>query len=203
MPTTTPTRSRSAFAPRSPREALSATTATVGAKNESGWSPSRIAITQAVVAAAVPCSSGQALPATRRSPPAPARATRRHVSPLSVCITTPCASIAGIMVMHAAALEEEARADEALRRLRISLGLRRGPGRCSPCGRPWPGCGGSRGQLPRDPIGHPPAPQGLGKVAIRPHLSDDHVVVRRHATALVQAGSQIPATSRFGHWCRP
>jgi hypothetical protein len=34
-------------------------------------------------------------------------------------------------------------------------------------------------------------------------LSDDHVVVRRHATALVQAGSQIPATSRFGHWCRP
>jgi hypothetical protein len=35
MPTTTPTSSRTAFEPRSPREALSATTAATGAKNGS------------------------------------------------------------------------------------------------------------------------------------------------------------------------
>jgi hypothetical protein len=45
-----------------------------------------------------------------------------------------------------------------------------------------------------------PRTQGPGKVTIRPHLSDDpHVVGRRNATALVQAGSQIPATGMFGH----
>jgi hypothetical protein len=42
--------------------------------------------------------------------------------------------------------------------------------------------------------------QGPGKVAIRPYLSDSPTVVgRRHATALVQARSQIPATGMFGH----
>jgi len=42
--------------------------------------------------------------------------------------------------------------------------------------------------------------QGPGKVAIRPYLSDGpHVVARRHATASVQAGSQIPATGIVGH----
>jgi hypothetical protein len=47
-------------------------------------------------------------------------------------------------------------------------------------------------------------PQGPGKVTIRPDLSKwPHIVAGRHATALVQAGSQIPATSMFWHWCRP
>jgi len=31
-----------------------------------------------------------------------------------------------------------------------------------------------------------------------------HVLARRHATAVVvRAGSQIPTTGMFGHWCRP
>jgi hypothetical protein len=34
--------------------------------------------------------------------------------------------------------------------------------------------------------------QDPGKVTSRPRLSDDHVLARRHATALVQAGYQIP-----------
>ncbi len=45
-----------------------------------------------------------------------------------------------------------------------------------------------------------PPRQGPGKVAIRPlFVRWPHVVARRHATALVQAGSQIPATGKFGH----
>jgi hypothetical protein len=42
--------------------------------------------------------------------------------------------------------------------------------------------------------------QGPGKVLVRPpFVPMAHVVARRHATALVQAWRQIPATGMFGH----
>src|SRR5207247_1135969 len=53
--------------------------------------------------------------------------------------------------------------------------------------------------IPTQTAAEGPAGQGPGKVAIRPRLSDDHVVAQRYATALVQAECQIPATGMFGH----
>jgi hypothetical protein len=59
--------------------------------------------------------------------------------------------------------------------------------------------GGARTAHERSPI-RGVSGQGPGKVAIRPHLSDNPTSwPPRHATALVQAGSQIPATGMFGH----
>lgn len=62
--------------PRSPREAFSATTADIGAKNGSGWLPTHFASAHATVAAVVLCSKGQALAANLRSARAQAPMTR-------------------------------------------------------------------------------------------------------------------------------
>src|SRR5690349_7091481 len=59
IPRTTPCSRRSAFSPRSPSEALSETSAAIGAKNGCRWLITSPAISQATVAAAVACRSSQ------------------------------------------------------------------------------------------------------------------------------------------------